>query len=177
MLDLGQPQLELLPLPSGDKPELAGEPGDRRAGALAEADCVPPPPMSEPVDELARLFSGHLAALRKLVHEIVGSLLRERHGAEAREQSLLEKVFHRLPLGLTGSGHGASPGVACGVPRAEQQPIRHRWVPAAPRRPGPPPAREPAGRRGLRCPVQARPAPASPASPPACASRTRAPAP
>ena len=185
VLDLGEPELELLVLAPRDEPELAED--ARRASSSARSLTRVASPRQRPVTSstiVARLLAAHLAALDELVDELLGSLLRERDGADAREEELLRRsraraarsCYRARPCGLARRRlRRASRRAAAAAPSRRCRPARRRLATAAPARRAParprqrPPRRRPSSALAdLELLLRARRP---------CASRTRARAP
>src|SRR3954447_9209536 len=145
VLQLSQPELELLVLAPRDETELAEERGEGRPGALAHAHRIAAPAAHHIVDELAGVVARQLAAADELLHELVRALLRQRDRADAGEQRLLGEAAEGLSgvRGATWLVHGVSLGAAFAAPlvsrrRSSRRPARCVRRPRAPVRPAPP---------------------------------------
>src|SRR5262245_24758351 len=166
VLELGDAELELVPLLARHEAELAQHAVQRRAGLLPDADRVAAPARRRLVDPAAHLVSAHTAARRKRVRQLVRPLRRQRDRADEREGNPLNGLVHA-------GGHAAAACVARASPalrptsrrRRRRRPSRPARAPA----PAPPPLPPPPP----RTPPPARPS--SPSRP--CGARTRARAP
>src|SRR5688500_1941566 len=112
MLELGDAELQLLPLVAGDEPELAEEPGEALARPFRQANAVTAPAAEKLLDRTARFVALETAALRVLVREPVCVIRRQRDGAETGEQDLLEEPAAVRAGRVTGLVHAASSAVA-----------------------------------------------------------------
>src|SRR5947207_12032544 len=85
MLQLRDPELELVPFLARDQTELAEHAVQRRPGLLTDAHGVAPPARRRLVDPAAYLVAAHSPARRKRVRELVRTLGRQRDRADERE--------------------------------------------------------------------------------------------
>jgi len=113
MLELGDPELELVDRLARGDPELGGDPGRRARRALANAACLSTPAPENVGDDRSHLVTLDTEPAGQLVGEIVGSFRTERKSAEPGQGQRLEWTAV-----LSGTGHAVSMRAAGGDARA-----------------------------------------------------------
>src|SRR5689334_16974431 len=131
MLELGDTQLELVPLATRDETEIAKDTVERRAGALADAHRVATPARRRVVDPAPNLVLRHPASLGECLGELVCAIGRQRDRTNGRERHLAQRPVRalRLRVWVTALVHGAVPAVAAFAARASPAPPARRLSP------------------------------------------------
>ena len=123
VLELGEPELELLALAAGHEAELPEHP-ESEARPLAHAQRVAAPAPHDIVHELASIVLREPASGGELVRELVGAVLRQRQRADAGEQELLGEVAESARVVVTALVHVVSAPLAPGLPPGSSSAVR-----------------------------------------------------
>ncbi len=92
MLELGETELELFEVRTGNQAELLEEAFEARSGSLARPDCFATPAARRLVDQLPRVLAAHPTGLGELVGEGLRALGGQSDRTESREPEALERV-------------------------------------------------------------------------------------
>jgi hypothetical protein len=90
MLELGEPQLQLLELVTPDEPELSENALETQAGPLGEARRLAAPAHDGLLDQLADVVPPHAASLGELTRELVNALCGQRDGPDRGQAQSLD---------------------------------------------------------------------------------------
>src|SRR5262249_6395829 len=139
------------------EPDLAEEPGEAVARALAQPHCLVAPAPHQLLDQRARLLVAEPAAGGDLLGERVRALRGQGDGADAGEDQLLGELpgrasglGHEGVRGAVGGGAPAWPLRSARAPAAARPRRRQAWEWARPRGPPRTPRARPRSPRGSR---------------------------